>query len=195
MRNAIRLMTRIRRRPANPGGAEPIVFLPLVEDDLQAAQPDGQQAEADAVELARMRVLDIRRVLHVARDHEDGEDADRNVDVERPAPRISIGEPAAQRGPQHGRDHYAEREHRHRHAALLRRKTFQQDRLRQRLQRASASAPCTARAIRIIARLVAEPQANDETVKMTMQVIRNRLRPKRSENQPLAGRIMALATR
>ena len=56
-------------------------------------------------------------------------------------------------------------------------------------------APCTARASKIIPRLVAEPQANDETVKMTMQVMRKRLRPKRSANQELAGRITALATR
>jgi hypothetical protein len=61
--------------------------------------------------------------------------------------------------------------------------------------RAPPPAPCTARAIRIKARLVAAPQAKEETVKMTMQVMRNRLRPKRSENQELAGKIMALATR
>ena len=29
-------------RPADPDCAEPIVFLPLVENDLQAAQPNGK---------------------------------------------------------------------------------------------------------------------------------------------------------
>ncbi len=42
---------------------------------------------------------------------------------------------------------------------------------------------------------MAAPQANDDTVKMMMQVIRKRLRPNRSENQVLAGRTTALATR
>ena len=42
---------------------------------------------------------------------------------------------------------------------------------------------------------MAAPQANDETVKMMMQVMKKRLRPKRSENQPLAGSTIALATR
>jgi hypothetical protein len=36
---------------------------------------------------------------------------------------------------------------------------------------------------------------NDEIVKMMMHAMRNRLRPNLSENHPLAGRTMALATR
>ena len=56
-------------------------------------------------------------------------------------------------------------------------------------------APCTARAIRIQAKLVAAPHMKDEIVKIVMQVMRNRFRPKRSENQELAGKIIALATR
>jgi hypothetical protein len=44
-------------------------------------------------------------------------------------------------------------------------------------------------------RLVAAPQKNDDTVKMAMQVIRNRLRPNLMENHPLAGKMMAFATR
>ncbi len=56
-------------------------------------------------------------------------------------------------------------------------------------------APCTARASKIIPKLVAEPQANEETVKMMMQVIRKRLRPNLRENQLLAGKTTAFATR
>ena len=41
----------------------------------------------------------------------------------------------------------------------------------------------------------AAPQAKLATVKMATQDIRKRLRPKRSENQLLAGRMMAFATR
>ena len=56
-------------------------------------------------------------------------------------------------------------------------------------------APWIALAIRITAKLVAAPQAKEETVKMMMHAIRNRFLPKRNENQVLAGRTMALATR
>ena len=41
----------------------------------------------------------------------------------------------------------------------------------------------------------AAPQANDEIVKITMQVSRKRLRPNRKDIQLLAGRITAFATR
>jgi len=41
----------------------------------------------------------------------------------------------------------------------------------------------------------AAPQKNDAIVKMITQVIRNRFRPNFSENQLLAGRITAFATR
>ena len=49
--------------PAHPDRAEPVVFLALVEDDLQAAGPDDQQAEADVVEGADLGVLDVRRKI------------------------------------------------------------------------------------------------------------------------------------
>ena len=61
-----------------------------------------------------------------------------NVDVENPAPGIIFREPAAQHRSQHGREHHAQHIGRHRRAAFLGRKTFQQNRLRNRLQRATA---------------------------------------------------------
>jgi hypothetical protein len=39
------------------------------------------------------------------------------------------------------------------------------------------------------------PQKRELRVKMTMQVIKNRLRPKRLTSQPLIGRTMAFETR
>ncbi len=44
-------------------------------------------------------------------------------------------------------------------------------------------------------KLVAAPQAKEETVKMTMQEMRKRLRPNFRENHGLAGRTTAFATR
>ena len=61
--------------------------------------------------------------------------------------------------------------------------------------RAPPPAPCSTLAIRISERLVAAPQANEEIVKIAMQMMRNFFLPKRSESQLLAGRTMALATK
>ena len=129
-----------RHGPAHPEGAEPVVFLAFVEDNLQAAGPDNQQAEADVVEGADLGVLDVGRVVDEAADHDDGENADGNVDVEGVAPAEGVGEPAAQRGAEHRGDHDSEAVGGHGHGALLGRKAFEQDGLRQRLQRAAAGA-------------------------------------------------------
>src|ERR1700720_3366845 len=87
--------------PADPGGAEPVVLLTFIENNLQATQPDSEQAEANAIQLSRMRISYIRRVCYVARDHEHCEDTHRYVDVKSPAPGIGIREPAAKRRPKH----------------------------------------------------------------------------------------------
>ena len=126
------------RRPANPGCAEPIVLLPLVQNHLQAACPKAQQAKAKIVERARLRCANVLRIAHIPVNHEDREHADRDIDVERIAPAIRVGQPAAKRWPQHRRDDHAESEQRHRRTALGRRKTLQQDRLREWLQRSTA---------------------------------------------------------
>ena len=127
-------------RPAHPDGAEPVVFLALVEDDLQAAGPDDEQAEADVVEGADLGVLDVGRVVDEAGDHEDGENADGNVDVEGVAPTEGVGEPAAERGAEDGGDDDAEAIGGHGHGALCGGKAFEQDGLRERLQCAAAGA-------------------------------------------------------
>ena len=71
---------------------------------------------------------------------DEGDNADRHVDVEDPAPTVVVGEPASGHRTEHGRDHDAERPECHRLAALLGRKRFQQDGLRERLQSAAAGA-------------------------------------------------------
>jgi len=126
--------------PAQPDGPEPVIFLALVEDDLQAACPDGKQAEADVVELARLGVLDVGRVVDKAADHEDSKDADGDVDVEGVAPAVRIGKPAAERGTDDGSDNHPKAEDGHCGSAHARRKTFQQDGLGQRLERAATGA-------------------------------------------------------
>src|SRR5258708_36010254 len=81
--------------PANPGGAEPIIFLAFIEDDLQAAQPHREQSQADAVEFSRMSLFHVRRVLHITRNHKYRENAHGKIDVKRPPPAVSVSEPAA----------------------------------------------------------------------------------------------------
>jgi hypothetical protein len=44
-------------------------------------------------------------------------------------------------------------------------------------------------------RLAAAPQANEEPVKIAMQVMSSRLRPNRAASQPVAGSMMAFDTR
>ncbi len=119
-----------RHGPAHPEGSEPVVFLAFIEDNLQAAGPDNEEAEADVIEGANLGVLDVGRVVHEADDHEDGKYADGNVDVEGIAPAESVGEPTAQRGTQYGGDDDSEAVGGHRHGSLLRWKALEQDGLR-----------------------------------------------------------------
>ena len=42
------------RCPADPRISEPVIFLSLVEDELQAANPEAKQAEADTIEGAQL---------------------------------------------------------------------------------------------------------------------------------------------
>jgi len=124
--------------PADPGGAEPVVFLALVEDDLEAACPDAQEAEADVVEGADLGVFDVGRVVDEAGDHDDRENADGDIDVKGVAPTEGIGKPAAQGGPDHRGHHDAESVGGHGHGTLGYGKAFEEDGLREGLQGSAA---------------------------------------------------------
>ena len=124
--------------PADPDGAEPVVLLALVEDDLEAAGPDDEGAEADVVEGGRLGVADVGRVVDEAVDHEEREDADGDVDVEGVAPGVGVGEPAAEGGAEDGSDDDSEGEDGHGGAAFGGREGFEQDGLRERLEGSAA---------------------------------------------------------
>src|SRR6185312_14133548 len=123
-----------QHRPAEPDGPEPVDFLALVENDLERAGPDDEQAEADVVEGWSLGVPDVRRVVDEPVDHVQREQADGDVDVEGEAPGIGVGEPAAERGSENGGNHDAEGKDGHGGSALGGRKAFQQDGLRERLE-------------------------------------------------------------
>jgi hypothetical protein len=126
--------------PADPDGAEPVILLAFVEDDLQEAGPDDEGAEADVVEGRDAGVLDVGRVVDEAVDHEEREQADRDVDVEGIAPGVGVGEPSTEGGAEDGGDDDAEGEDGHGGSAFGGREGFEEDGLRERLERASACA-------------------------------------------------------
>src|SRR5579862_2339992 len=72
--------------------------------------------------------------------HDDGCEADGDVDVEDPAPTVTIGEPASENGTEERRDDDAESPESHGFTAILRRERFEKDGLRDRLEAAAARA-------------------------------------------------------
>ena len=91
---------------ADEAGCEPGIFFALVEHDLQAAHGNGEEAEAKVVHVAQARAvgLDPRRIIDQSADQKEGQNADRNVDEEDPAPGIIIGDPTAEGGADRGRE-------------------------------------------------------------------------------------------
>ncbi len=126
--------------PANPGSAEPVVLLALVEDDLEAAGPDDERGEAVAVERGDLGFADVGGIVDEAVDHEEGEDADGDVDVEGVAPGVGVGEPAAEGGTEDGGDDDSEGEDGHGGTAFCGREGLEEDGLGERLEGSAASA-------------------------------------------------------
>ena len=120
--------------PAHPLGREPILLLAFVENNLERAEPHRQERKARKIDTFDFRVLDIGRVFDKGLDHEDGKDADGQVDIENPAPGIVVGDPATEGRPKNRGHNHAHAEGGHRHTALFARETFEQNRLRHRDQ-------------------------------------------------------------
>ena len=75
-----------------------------------------------------------------AADHDDGENADGDVDVEGVAPAPGVGKPAAEGGTEHRRAYDSQAVGGHGFGAILEREAFKQDGLRQGLESAAARA-------------------------------------------------------
>ena len=127
-----------RQRENRPIG-EPVGFLPLVEDVLQRADADHQHADAPVVDPLRL-AAQVRRIEDEQLRHDDRRNADREVDVEDPAPAVAVGQPSADDGAENRRDDDAEAPEAHGLAALVRLEGFEEHRLRQRLQGAAGRA-------------------------------------------------------
>ncbi len=104
--------------------AEPIVFLALVEDELERTEADGQKGEAEVVEVKAALFgdgdlfIDPGWIFDEARGEEEREQSDGDVDEEDPAPVVVVGDPATERGADGGRGDEGEAVERNGLAAL-----------------------------------------------------------------------------
>ena len=121
---------------------EPVVFFALVQHDLQAAHRKGQERQPHVIHVAQARWigLDPRRIFDQARDQNEGQDAYGNIDEENPSPGEVVGDPAARRGPDGGREHSDQAVKRESLAALVRLKRVGHDGLRHGLHAAAEHA-------------------------------------------------------
>jgi hypothetical protein len=111
------------------GVAEPVERFTSVQHHLQC--PDGQAEQREAEQVEASGMID-RRLVHKRRQPEPGQQAERQVDVEDPAPVVVLGQPATERRPEYGPDHHAHAPHRHGRPVPLARVGVQEHRLRQR---------------------------------------------------------------
>src|SRR6202042_3679287 len=127
---------------SNEMRSEPVVFLSLVEDDLQCAYAQSEQRETDEVEAGDpgLQVGYVRWIFNKLIDQYERQNANRNVNVENPAPRVVVCDPASQcrtNGRSADGSDSIEREGQ---PALLGSKAIAQDGLRHRLQASSKRA-------------------------------------------------------
>ena len=118
---------------------EPIFFLSFVQHHLQRADAHREHAHAPIINF-RSPALDVRRIKNKNISQKKCQHSDRYVDVEDPAPAVTVRQPAAENRPQHGRNYNSKRPEGHGFPAVFRRKHFQQNRLRERLQSAAGCA-------------------------------------------------------
>src|SRR5208337_1493571 len=120
---------------------KPVVALPFIENDLEEAEADAEESQADVVNLDAQAIAfpgDMRRIGDERGGHKDGEDSDGNVDEEDPAPGVVVCDPAAQSGSDDGRSDDAHAIDGHGHALLFARKALDEDGLGDGLQAAAA---------------------------------------------------------
>src|SRR5271166_5918053 len=117
--------------------AKPVFALALVEYHLQHPESQRQKANTPQIYSAGLVFADVMRVTHKGANHQHRKYAHRQVEIEDPAPGVVVGDIAAERGAENGREDDAEPKRRHRRAVPLGRKGLQQDSLGQRLQSAT----------------------------------------------------------
>jgi len=118
---------------------EPVIVLAAIEHDLETADAERDQRDADIIDAAAAPALGLHpgRILDQRADRQKGDDADRHVDQEHPAPGVIIGDPAAQSRPDDGREDGRDGDHRKGAPALRGLEGIENDRLLIGLQAAA----------------------------------------------------------
>ena len=115
--------------------AKPVVSLPFVEDNLQAAKPDRDKRESNEVDIERLLypllagAFDVRRVVYKQVAEKQRQQADGNVDEENPPPGVVVRNPPAESWAHRGRDNNRDAVQRKSHPALLLAECVVQNRL------------------------------------------------------------------
>ena len=122
---------------ANIARGEPILALSGVEKNLERAEAEGEQADADEVYAGVALAPDVGGIVDEARHHHEREDAHGNVEVENPAPGVIVGDPAAEGRADDGCDDDSEGIGGHRLAVFLLGKALEEDGLGEGLESAS----------------------------------------------------------
>ena len=156
-----------------------------------------KEAQAQVVHVRRARAigLDPRRIFNQPRDQHECQEADGNVDEEDPAPRIVVGDPAAQRGADGRREHGDQAVERERLSALVRLEGIGHDGLRHGLQSSAACSLEHAEDKQHRQREARRRRGKLAIVKMAMQTEKKFARPMTLEAQPPSGSTMAFDTR
>ena len=96
--------------PGDDPAAEPVIDLAAIEEDFECCRAEPDQQDPGGIDLqtaagARGFTLDgeCGRVLHQAVAQVKGEQADRNIDEEDPAPGVVVRDPSAENGADGGR--------------------------------------------------------------------------------------------
>jgi len=121
---------------------EPVVFLALVEHDLEGSDGDDEEAESPVIDafFALANFGEVGRVFNEAVGEDERDDSDRDVEEEDPAPGIVVDDPAADSGAEDGCGNDSDSVHGEGHAAFLRREGVGEDGLLAGLE---ASAGCS----------------------------------------------------
>jgi hypothetical protein len=112
------------RQGQNEMRPKPVVFLAFVEHHLQCSYSERQERHANIIYLhCRTRqALNPRRIFVKAKDQEECQNSDRQIDEENPPPAVVVSDPASQGRADSRRDDRSDAVERKCQTALLRRK-------------------------------------------------------------------------
>src|SRR4051794_41645643 len=82
---------REHRQPYDEAGIKPVLFLPLIQNQLEAREEDSHQSEANVVDATAFGPFEIWRGFVKNQPPQKSEKNKPNVDLEKPAPGIIVG--------------------------------------------------------------------------------------------------------